>query len=88
VTDAKFQDLIERIQNAKFRTTRLSGGYDDQDVDNLLDRLVATLRQCHLPDPEELRNVQLTTRRLLRPGYVRQDVDSLLREVAEAATRL
>jgi DivIVA domain-containing protein len=35
VTDARFQDLIERIQNAKFRTTRLSPGYDDEEVDNL-----------------------------------------------------
>ena len=52
MTDARFQDLIQRIQNAKFRTTRL------------------------------------TMRRRLRPGYVRQDVDSLLHEIAEAATQM
>lgn len=86
--DAQFQALIERIQNAKFRTTRLSPGYDDEEVDNLLDRLVAILRESALPDPEELRNVQLTTRRRLRPGYVRQDVDSLLHEIAEASASL
>jgi DivIVA domain-containing protein len=85
--DARYQDLIERIQNAKFRTTRFSPGYDEQEVDSLLDRLVAILRESALPDPEELRKVQFTTRRL-RPSYVMQDVDSLLREVAEASASL
>ena len=86
--DARFQDLIERIQNAKFRTTRLSPGYDEREVDNLLDRLVATLRASAPPDPAELRSPQVTTRRLLRPGYVKQDVDNLLREIAEASASL
>jgi DivIVA domain-containing protein len=85
--DARFQDLIERIQNATFRTTRLSPGYDEEEVDNLLDRLVAILRASDLPDPEELRNVQFTTRRL-RPSYVMEDVDGLLHEIAEAATQM
>ena len=85
--DARCRDLIERIQNAKFRAIRFSPGYDEQEVDNLLDRLVAILRESALPDPEELRKVQFTTRRL-RPSYVMQDVDSLLREVAEASASL
>ena len=87
MTDARFQDLIQRIQNAKFRTTRLSPGYDDEEVDNLLDRIVAILRESGLPDPEELRNVQFTTRRL-RPGYDMKDVDGLLHEISEAATQM
>ena len=87
MTDARFQDLIRRIRNAKFRTTRLSPGYDDEEVDNLLDRVVAILRESGLPDPEELRNVQFTTRRL-RPGYDMKDVDGLRHEIAEAATRM
>ena len=82
--DARFQALIERIQNAKFGTTWLSSGYDEEVVDNLLYWIVAMLRGSGLPDPEGLRNVQLTTRRPLRPGYVRQDVDTLLHEIAEA----
>jgi DivIVA domain-containing protein len=85
--DARFQDLIERIQNAKFRTTRFSPGYDEEEVDNLLDRLVAILRESGLPDPEELRSVQFTTRRL-RPSYVMEDVDGLLHEIAEAAAQM
>jgi DivIVA domain-containing protein len=84
--EARYLDLIERIRNAKFRTTRFSPGYDDQEVDNLLDRLVATLRESELPDPEELHNVQFTTRRL-RPGYAMPDVDTLLQEIAEASTQ-
>jgi DivIVA domain-containing protein len=85
--DAWFQHLIERIRNAQFRTTRLSPGYDEEEVDHLLDRLVAILRESDLPDPEELRNVQFTTRRL-RPSYAMEDVDSLLHEIAEAAARM
>ena len=85
--DARYLDLIERVKNAQFRTTRLSPGYDEEEVDNLLDRVVAVLRESGLPDPEELRAVQFTTRRL-RPGYVQQDVDGLLREIAEAVAML
>jgi DivIVA domain-containing protein len=50
-------------------------------------RVVAILRESELPDPEELRTVQFTTRRL-RPGYVMRDVDGLLQEIAEAAAVL
>jgi DivIVA domain-containing protein len=85
--DSRHADLIERIQNAQFRTTRLSPGYDEEEVDNFLSRLVAILRDSALPDPEEVRNVQFATRRL-RPGYAMQDVDRLLHEVAEAVTQL
>jgi DivIVA domain-containing protein len=87
VTDARYRDLIQRIQNAEFRTTRLSPGYDEKEVDNLLDRLVSILRESGLPDPEELRDVQFTTRRL-RPGYDMKDVDGLLHEIGEAATQM
>jgi DivIVA domain-containing protein len=82
--DARHVDLIERIKNAEFRTTRFSPGYDEKEVDNFLDRLVAILRESGLPDPEELRTVQFATTRL-RPGYATQDVDGLLHEIAEAA---
>ena len=85
--DARYLDLIERIKNAQFRTTRLSPGYDEKEVDNFLDRLVATLRESDLPDPGEVRNVQFATRRL-RPSYVMEDVDGFLREIAEAAARM
>jgi DivIVA domain-containing protein len=85
--DGRYQDLVGRIQNAKFRTTRFSPAYDEEEVDKFLDRLVAILRGSGLPDPEELRNVQFATRRM-RPGYVMQDVDDLLREIAVVATQM
>jgi DivIVA domain-containing protein len=85
--DGRYVELIERIKNAQFRTTRLSPGYDEEEVDALLDRLVAILRESDRPDSEEVRNVQFTTRRL-RPGYAMEDVDRLLHEIAEAAAQL
>jgi DivIVA domain-containing protein len=81
--EARYLDLIERIQNAKFRTTRFSPGYDDEEVDNFLDRLVAILRGSDLPDYGEVRNVEFATTRR-RPGYAMKDVDRFLREIAEA----
>jgi DivIVA domain-containing protein len=81
--DAATADLIERIKNATFATTRFSTGYDEEEVDTFLDRLVAILRESGLPDPEGLRNVGFATTRL-RPGYVMQDVDRLLREISQA----
>ena len=81
--EARYLDLIERIRDAKFRTTRLSPGYDDQEVDNFLDRLVATLRGSGLPDYSEVRNIAFARTRL-RPGYAMKDVDRFLSEIAEA----
>jgi DivIVA domain-containing protein len=85
--DGRYVELIERIKNAQFRTTRFSPGYDEEEVDDLLDRVVDILRDSDLPDPQELRNAQFTTRRL-RPSYVMKDVDDLLQEIAEAAARM
>ena len=85
--DARYLDLAERIKKAEFRTTRFSPGYDEREVDDLLDRVVDILRDSDLPDPQELRDAQFTTRRL-RPSYVMKDVDDLLQEIAEAAARM
>ena len=85
--DARYLDLIERIKNAQFRATRFSPGYDEEEVDHFLDRLVAILRESRRPNPDEVRNVQFATRRL-RPSYVMGDVDGFLREIAEAAARM
>ena len=76
--------LIERIQNARFRTTRLGSGYDEEEVDDFLDKLVAMLSGGGRLDAAELSIVRFTTTRL-RPGYVKQDVDAFLREIALAA---
>ena len=81
--DAATAELIERIKNATFGTTRFSTGYDEEEVDAFLDKVVAVLGQAGRPDHGELSNPQFTTVRL-RPGYAREDVDRLLREVSEA----
>jgi DivIVA domain-containing protein len=84
VLNAATAELIERIKNATFGTTRFSAGYDEEEVDIFLDKVVAVLGQAGRPDHGELSNPQFTTVRL-RPGYARQDVDRLLREITQAA---
>jgi len=83
VLDVATAALIERIKNATFDTTRFSAGYDEEEVDTFLDKVVALLGQASRPAQAELSNVQFTTVRL-RPGYARQDVDRLLREISQA----
>jgi len=41
--DARTTGLIERIKTVTFSTTRLSPGYDEEEVDVFLDKLVAAL---------------------------------------------
>jgi DivIVA domain-containing protein len=81
VLDAMTLVLIERIKNAEFGTTRLSAGYDEEEVDVFLDKLIAVLSEGGQLDQEELRSTQFARTRV-RPGYVMHDVDSLLREIA------
>jgi DivIVA domain-containing protein len=81
--DARILGLIEQIKNAQFSTTRFSTGYDEEEVDIFLDKLIAILSESGRPDQGELRNAQFSAT-WLRPGYGRQDVDSLLREIAQA----
>jgi DivIVA domain-containing protein len=83
VLDTATADLIERIRNATFDTTRFSAGYDEEEVDAFLDKFVAVLGQAGQPDHRELSSPQFTTVRL-RPGYAREDVDRLLREISGA----
>jgi DivIVA domain-containing protein len=70
--------MIDRIRNAKFRTTRLSTGYDEEQVDAFLDRAIEALRSGYSPN---VRGARFSTTRL-RPGYVQEDVESLLKEIA------
>jgi DivIVA domain-containing protein len=81
--DARTLGLIERIKHVTFSTTRLSSGYDEEEVDIFLDKIVAVLSEDGQLDQAELRDTRFTATRL-RPGYVVQDVDSFLHEIAEA----
>jgi DivIVA domain-containing protein len=81
--DARTTGLIERIKTVRFSTTRLSPGYDEEEVDVFLDKLVAALSQEGQLDRSELREVRFSTTRM-RPGYVVPDVNAFLEEVAQA----
>jgi DivIVA domain-containing protein len=69
--------MIDRITNAKFSTTRLKPGYDEKEVDDFLDQVVAQLRAGALP---EVPGARFSPTRM-RPGYAQQAVDDLLREI-------
>jgi DivIVA domain-containing protein len=81
--DACTAGLIERIKNVKFSTTRFAPGYDEEEVDTLLDRLVAALSQDGQLARLELRDIRFS-RTWLRPGYAMPDVNTFLDEVAQA----
>ena len=81
--DARTTALIERIKTVRFSTTRLSPGYDEEEVDAFLDKLVAALSQDSQLDRSELREIQFSTTRM-RPGYAMPDVNAFLEEVAQA----
>jgi DivIVA domain-containing protein len=76
--------LIERIKNVQFSTTRLVPGYDEQEVDTFLDKLVAALSEDGQLDRSELRDIRFSTTRRLRPGYAVPDVDTFMEELARA----
>jgi DivIVA domain-containing protein len=82
--DDRTADLIERIKNARFGTTRLGQGYDEEEVDVFLDKLVAVLSGGGQLHHSELRAAQFSRTRL-RPGYVMADVVAFLDQVAQAA---
>ena len=81
--DAGTTGLIERIKTVTFSTTRLSPGYDEEEVDVFLDKLVAALSRNGQLDRSELRDLRFSRTRM-RPGYVSTDVDAFLEEVAQA----
>jgi DivIVA domain-containing protein len=81
--DASTADLIERIKNVRFGTTRLAQGYDEEEVDVFLDNLMAVLSGGGRLHGSELREVQFSRTRL-RPGYVIADVVAFLDEVTPA----
>ncbi len=72
------------IRNKKFHTVRLRPGYNEEDVDALLDRIEATLvaleggpRRGPLITAEEVRNSRFRTTRM-SPGYREDEVDDFL----------
>jgi DivIVA domain-containing protein len=72
------------VLNSKFQATKFREGYDADEVDDYLDRVVATLRgnAAQPLTAEDVRNVQFA-RTKYREGYDIDEVDDLLDRVIE-----
>ena len=69
-------DLVQLIENARFTPVRAMSGYDMGEVDQLLDRVVAALREGR--DVQQLIDSARFTSTKWREGYSMQDVDGFL----------
>ncbi|WP_436759258.1 DivIVA domain-containing protein [Streptosporangium sp. V21-05] len=84
------EERAARVERVAFRPGRLGMGYDEDEVDAFLDRIVATLRgTTDTPlTPGDVREARFATV-MLRPGYAIGEVDEFLEELAGALeTRL
>ncbi|WP_327086813.1 DivIVA domain-containing protein [Nonomuraea sp. NBC_01738] len=79
-----FETQAARVERVAFRTGRMGTGYNEDEIDAFLDRVVATLRgTTEFPlTGREVRDAKFATV-LLRPGYLIADVDSFLAGIAD-----
>jgi DivIVA domain-containing protein len=80
-------ELIDRIRSSRFGTTRRRG-YDEEEVDEFLDRIMDNLIRGERGTLRQLAGEARFTTARLRPGYVMADVDSLLASVEHALADL
>lgn len=78
--------LIGLVRNVQFRTTRLTPGYDEQEVDAFLDTTITTLRKGSARASVVKKSAFATTR--MRPGYRQAEVDAFLERLASEIERL
>jgi DivIVA domain-containing protein len=79
-----FETQASRVERVAFRTGRMGTGYNEDEIDAFLDRIVATLRGT-TDNPvtgKEVREAKFSTV-LVRPGYLIADVDSFLAGIAD-----
>lgn len=81
------RELVDRIKNSQLDTTR-KGGYDEEEVDKFLDRIMRSLVQGERGTVRQLAGEARFTTVRLRPGYLIADVDSLLASVERALADL
>ena len=81
------RELVDRIRNSRFGTTR-RGGYDEEEVDQFLDRIMHNLILGQRGTMEQLAGEARFTTVKLRPAYVMADVDDLLGSVEHALADL
>ena len=75
--------VVDSIRSSRFGTTRW-GGYDEEEVDEFLDRIVDNLTRGERGTLRQLAGEARFTVVKLRPGYRVADVDSLLASVEQA----
>jgi DivIVA domain-containing protein len=81
------RELVDRIKSSRFGTT-LRGGYDEEEVDEFLDRIMDNLIRGERGTLWQLAGEARFTTVRLRPGYRPADVDSLLASVAHELSDL
>jgi DivIVA domain-containing protein len=81
------RNLVDRIENCRFGTT-FRGGYDEEEVDKYLDRIMDNLMRGERGTLRRLAGEPRFTTLRLRPGYVVADVDGLLASVEQALADL
>jgi DivIVA domain-containing protein len=79
--------LVDRLKATRFGTTR-RGGYDEEEVDEFLDRITDSLVRGERGTLLRLAGEARFTTARMRPGYVMADVDSLLASVEQALADL
>jgi DivIVA domain-containing protein len=73
----------DEVHNATFRKPRIGNrGYNEQQVDDVLDRLEATLRGHRLITREEIDRLEFGKPPFGRRGYREQEVDEFLRRAS------
>ena len=82
---AEHAGMITRIQGARFATVR-NQGYDEEEVDKFLERVVRALSAGRPPDPGWVHDARFSVARM-RPGYAQRDVENLLGAIESYASR-
>ena len=80
--------LISRIKNVQFRPTRFRRGYDEREVDDFLDAVVASLAASAVPfRPAQIRDREFR-QVSFKGGYEIAQVDDFRALIAEAVQHL
>ncbi|MFF5209898.1 DivIVA domain-containing protein [Streptosporangium sp. NPDC000396] len=81
---AESEEHAARIERVAFRAGRLGMGYNEDEVDTFLDRVVATLRGTtdQPVTPSDVREARFATV-ILKPGYAVNEVDEFLSGLAD-----
>jgi DivIVA domain-containing protein len=79
-----FETQAERVERVAFRAGRWGAGYNEDEVDAFLDRIVATLRGTteYPVTALEVREAKFSTV-VVRSGYLVVDVDAFLSDIAD-----